>query len=216
MRIKFLGHATFLIESKEGTKIITDPYKPGAYGSLNYKPIPYEADIVTVSHEHDDHNYVDGVKGNPEVVKGTGEKEIKGIKFKGIQTFHDKSGGKERGLNTVFVMDIDGFKVCHLGDIGDTPTDAQFSEIGKVDVLLIPVGGHFTVEPDEAWQIAQKIAPKVIIPMHFKTEAIGFPIKPVDDFIRGKENVKKLGKCEVEITQLPEKTEIWVLEPELK
>ncbi len=213
MRIKWLGHASFLITTDDGIKIITDPYEPGAYnGAVGYKPIDEEADIVTVSHEHEDHNYVKGIKGNPQVVKGIGERNIKGIKIKGIATKHDPHDGKERGDNTVFVIEVEGVKICHLGDLGHVITDEQKNEIGCVDVLLVPVGGYYTIDAKQAWEVVQKLSPKVVIPMHFKTEVLGFPISSVDDFIKDKENVKKREEeVEIKKDELPQNLEIWVL-----
>ncbi len=213
MKIKWLGHASFLITSDTGLKIITDPYKSGSYGgAVGYKPIEEEADIVTVSHEHEDHNYTQGIRGNPEVVKGSGEKMVKGVKIKGVPTKHDPSGGRERGENTVFTMEIDGIRICHLGDLGHVITEEQKNEIGEIDVLLIPVGGYYTIDATQAWEVIEKLSPKIVIPMHFKTEVLGFPIAPVDDFIKGKENVRQMDE-EVEIKKeaLPQKQEVWVL-----
>lgn len=211
MRIEWLGHACFLITSSDGTRILTDPYDP----SVGYRDMNVEADVVTVSHDHFDHNYVKGVGGSPEVVEGPGRRTAKGIEFLGVGTFHDTSGGAQRGRNTVFVFEVDGLKVCHLGDLGHVLTEEQVREIGEVDVLLIPVGGTFTIGPQEAWRVVEQLKPKVVIPMHFKTPAVGLPIAPVDDFISGRPNVKRVGASEVEITKeaLPAETEVWVLEP---
>ncbi len=216
MRIKFLGHAAFFIVSNEGKRIITDPYQSGAYdGQVAYKPIVEECDIVTISHEHADHSYIGRELGAPDVVNTPGVKVVKGIEIKGISTYHDKSQGKERGTNIIFVFNVDGFRMCHLGDLGHVLDDATVKEIGEVDILLIPVGGFFTIDAKDAEEIVNKLNPKITIPMHYKTSACGFPIAPVDDFIKGKPNVKKLGKSEIEITELPSSPEIWVLEPAL-
>ncbi len=114
MKIKWLGHASFLITSDSGIKIITDPYETG--GGLSYGEIKESADIVTVSHDHFDHNNVAAVPGNPQVVKGTAE--VKGIEFKGISTYHDEAKGGQRGKNTILCFEVDGIRVCHLGDLG--------------------------------------------------------------------------------------------------
>ena len=215
MRIEWLGHSAFLITSKDGKRVITDPYKAGSYGgAVGYKPINTQADVVTVSHQHDDHNDTSAVLGTPEIIEGTGEKEIKGIRFKGVFSYHDTSKGKERGENTIYVIELDGLRICHLGDLGEELSEKQIGEIGDVDILLVPVGGFYTIDAKTASSIVDTLKPKVVIPMHYKTEAIGFPIAGVDEFIKGKENVKRIGRSEVDITRenLPAKTEIWVLE----
>jgi L-ascorbate metabolism protein UlaG (beta-lactamase superfamily) len=213
MKIKYLGHASFLITSNGGVRIITDPYKSGSFdGGIKYGPITEEADIVTISHEHDDHNCTD-VKGKPVFVRGAVKKEIKGIKINGINVYHDESGGKERGKNTIFKMIIDGMHVLHFGDLGHALSDAEIKEIGQVDILFIPVGGYFTINASLAESIINKAKPKVVVPMHFKTEKCGFPIASVDDFIKNKDVKKFDGEFEISKEKLPEKTAIYVLKP---
>ena len=214
MKIKWLGHASFLITSDSGTKIITDPYKTG--GPLNYGEIKETADIVTVSHDHFDHNNVATVGGNPEVVKGTAE--VKGIKFNGTATYHDEAEGSQRGNNTIFCFEVDGVRVCHLGDLGHALGDTEVTGLGKVDVLLTPVGGNYTIDAKVATEVSNKIAPKVIIPMHFQNERCPeFPVSGVDDFLQGKAGVSKPDASEVEFRpgELPAGTQIVVLKPAL-
>lgn len=218
MKIKWLGHSAFLLTAQEGTRVITDPYKPGSFsGAVGYKPIREEADIVIISHEHDDHNYPKEIGGQPTIVKDVGEKTVKNIKIKGIPTWHDTSQGKERGMNTVFVFEIDGLKIGHLGDLGHTFDEEEVKKIRTLDILLIPVGGYFTIDASQATKIVESLAPKLVIPMHFKTPVLGFPVAQVDDFLKGKTNVKRLDSSEVEVTKekLPKVCEIWVLKPEL-
>ena len=215
MKIKWLGHAAFLLTARDGTRVITDPYATGA--GLSYGEIRESADVVLVSHEHMDHNSVQGVGGSPEVIRGAGIHRAKGIEFKGVASFHDPSGGKQRGPNTIFCFALDEIKFCHLGDLGHVLSKEQVAQIGQVDVLFIPVGGFFTIDANEATQVAKQLKPKVIVPMHFKTPKCDYPITPVEDFLRGKERVRKVGSSEVEIeaNSLPEATSIWVLEPAL-
>ncbi len=215
MKVKWLGHACFMITSDAGTKIITDPYVTG--GNLSYGEIKETADIVTVSHDHADHNNADAVRGNPEVVRGAVTRKIKGIEFNGIPTYHDDAGGKLRGSNTVFCFEVDGVRVCHLADLGHQLSDKQVAELGRVDILLIPVGGFYTIDAKVAGQICDKLKPKVIIPMHYKTGKCAFPIAGVDEFLRRKEGVSRLDTSEVEFKQgeLPATTQIIVLIPAL-
>ncbi|MEO0086824.1 MAG: MBL fold metallo-hydrolase [candidate division WOR-3 bacterium] len=218
MKIKFLGHASFLITTNNNIKIITDPYKSGAYnGAVGYKPITEEAHIVTISHEHDDHNYYKEIKGTPEIVRGAGEKELFGIKFIGIETYHDLSKGKERGKNVIFLIIADDLKLLHLGDLGHQIKEGEKRKIGDVDILFVPVGGYFTIDAEEASEIVEFLKPRITIPMHFKTPVLDFPIAPVEDFLVEKKNVKMLDVSEIEVSKenLPKEREIWVLKPAL-
>lgn len=214
--IKWLGHAAFLITSGSGVKIITDPYQSGGYGGqIGYGEILDKADIVTISHDHGDHNYAQGIAGTPEVIKEPGTYQIRGISFKGLAAFHDPVEGKERGKNIIFVMEIDGLRICHLGDLGHLLSAQEIKELGKIDILLAPVGGRpATLEPWEMTQLAEQINPQIIIPMHFKTEKIGFPFRPLEDFLAGKERIRRLNTSELVISSetLPAKTEIIVLQ----
>jgi L-ascorbate metabolism protein UlaG (beta-lactamase superfamily) len=215
MKIKWYGHAAFLITSDQGTKIMIDPYEPGAFGGqLSYGKIKDQVDLVLTSHDHADHNYTKDLPGTPQIVKGSGSKMAKGISIKGISTFHDPSKGSERGANTIFTFKIDNIQLCHLGDLGHLLSDKELAEIGPVDILLIPVGGFFTIDPNEATRVAEQIKPKILIPMHFKTAKCGFPIAPVEDFLKGKSNAKRTKTSEVTIDKatLPQQMEIVVLE----
>jgi L-ascorbate metabolism protein UlaG (beta-lactamase superfamily) len=215
MRLKWLGHACFLITSETGLKIITDPYTPG--GGVGYAPVNEAADIVMVSHDHFDHNAVSSVLGKPEVVTDSGVKQAKGVQFKGIATYHDESKGSERGGNTVFCFSVDGLKLCHLGDLGHPLSREEISEIGDVDVLLIPVGGFFTIDAKVASQVCDDLKPKVVVPMHYKTPKLDFPVAGVEDFVKGKKNVRTLDSSEAEfkLGELPGATEIVVFQPAL-
>lgn len=213
MKIKFLGHAAFFLESENGTRIITDPYKPGCFdGGIKYGPITEEADIVTISHEHDDHNCTD-VKGNPVFVRGAGTKEIKGITITGTDVFHDESGGSERGSNTIFKMTIDGMNIVHLGDLGHALSEEDIKKIGKVDVVFIPVGGYFTIDAAIAEETVAKLNPRIVIPMHYKTEKCAFPIASIGDYIKHKDVEKFEGSVEIQKDNLPNKQMTYVLKP---
>ena len=211
MKVKWLGHASFLISAEDGTKIITDPYATGM--GINYGEIREAADVVTVSHDHADHNNVDAIAGSPDVVKGAGNREAKGIQFKGVASYHDDTEGSQRGPNTMFCFTVDEVRVCHLGDLGHPLTNEQANEIGEVDVLLTPVGGFFTIDPLVATDVSERLKPRVVIPMHFSTEKCAYPLSGVEDFLKGKSNVRRLDASEVEYTKnsLPSDTEVVVL-----
>jgi L-ascorbate metabolism protein UlaG (beta-lactamase superfamily) len=215
MKLKWLGHSCFLITSETGLRIITDPYPQGS--GLNYSPINEAADVVTVSHDHFDHNNISSVPGKPEVITGNGVKNIKGIQFTGIATHHDESQGKERGTNTIFCFSVDGIKLCHLGDLGHRLSKEQIAEIGALDILFIPIGGVFTIDAKMASTVSDDLKPKVVIPMHCKTHKCDWPLNTIEDFLAGKKNVKKLNSSETEFKagKLPEATEIVVLQPAL-
>lgn len=210
MKVKWLGHASFLITADDGTRILTDPF--GDYPGLRYAPIKEAADIVVVSHDHGDHVGAK-VGGNPTQVSGPGDHKVRGVEFKGLGTYHDTSKGKERGKNTVFSFTVDGIGFCHLGDLGHELSDSEIADIGPVDVLMIPVGGVFTIDAATASVVCARIKPRVAIPMHYKTSKCDFPIAGVEDFLKGKDKVREVDHSEVELDpkQLPDPTEIMVL-----
>ena len=214
MKIRWNGHASFTITAANGTVIVTDPYEPGGFGGgIKYEPVRDKADIALVSHDHADHNWVKSLAGKPQVVKGSAE--AKGIKFFVLQVYHDENQGKERGQNVVFAFEVDGVRVCFAGDLGHQLGAEDLKRLGRIDLLLAPVGGFFTIDAAGAGKLVEAMKPKVMIPMHFKTEKCGFPIAPVDDFLKRMTAVKKLGVSEIEIKpdKLPAKgPEIWVLE----
>jgi L-ascorbate metabolism protein UlaG (beta-lactamase superfamily) len=215
VEVTWYGHAAFLITTGQGIKIITDPYKPG--GGIAYTAIPDEADIVTVSHDHTDHNYVEGLPGKPQVIKGAGRLEVRGIVVEGFAAYHDASHGAQRGHNTIFIFDADGIRICHLGDLGHVLSDKEVQQIGQVDVLCIPVGGFFTIGPQEATTVTSQLRPHLIFPMHVKTEKCTLPIEPVDTFLQGKKEVRKLDASTFSFTkeELKAGLGIVVLQPAL-
>ena len=215
MQIKYLGHAAFAITSEKGVKIITDPYTTSP--ELTYGEIRTTADIVTVSHDHLDHCNVAAVGGNPQVIRQAGVSTAKGIKFKGVISYHDDEGGRMRGGNIVFCFEVDRVKLCHLGDLGHRLDDKQKAEIGRVDILLIPVGGYYTIDAKTATEVCEQLKPGVIIPMHYRTDK-GLPgIAGVDEFLRRKAKVKWLDTSQVEFKagELPDAGQIIVLKPAL-
>ena len=185
MKIQWFGQSAFLLVSDSGLRVITDPYDP----LIGYGEINEVADVVTVSHDHRDHNYIQGLKGNPIVLKGAGIRQTNGVEFRGIAISHDKNQGKQRGNNTLFCFIIDGVRVCHLGDLGHTLAEPVIESIGQVDLLLTPVGGFYTIDDSEATDIVAELSPHITIPMHYKTEKSGQNLAPVDKFLADKKQI---------------------------
>jgi L-ascorbate metabolism protein UlaG (beta-lactamase superfamily) len=213
MKIKWLGHACFLVTGQGGIRILIDPYATSS--DLGYLPLRETADLVLVTHNHFDHNNVISVLGQPEVVRRPGHQVVKGITVKGTQAYHDEAGGKQRGGDVLFSFDLDGIAVCHLGDLGHVLTPEQVTEVGGVDILLVPVGGTYTIDAGQATKICEQLKPRIAIPMHYKTAKVKMPLATVDAFTRGKTRVRMIQSSEIDIDArtLPEPTEIVVLEP---
>ena len=206
--ITWLGHSCFRIRGNQAV-IITDPYPPDLGYSLG-KPT---ARIVTVSHEHPSHSYTEGVDGGPRQVTGPGEYEISGVLIIGIPTFHDAEGGRKRGKNTVYLMEIDGVSVCHLGDLGHVLTAEQVEEIDNVDVLLLPVGGVSTIDATMAAEVIRQLEPKAVIPMHYKTPVLNRELEPVEKFLKemGKEQINSQPRLSFTKSNLPPTTQVFLL-----
>ncbi|HHT85069.1 MAG: MBL fold metallo-hydrolase [Bacillota bacterium] len=217
MKLRWLGHASFVIETPELT-ILTDPFGE----EVPYPGIREAADVVTVSHEHHDHNAVHVVKGDFQVLRGLDEQskkarrldeEVKGVRFKTVPSYHDDQEGKLRGENAIFVMDIDGVTVAHLGDLGEKLTSSQAEEMGKVNVLLIPVGGYYTIDARTAREAVDLLKPDIVVPMHYKTKYTeSWPIAAVDDFLEGMENVVRFDGNEgtVDRQTLTDRMQVWL------
>jgi L-ascorbate metabolism protein UlaG (beta-lactamase superfamily) len=215
MKIKWYGHAAFKITTGGGVRIIIDPYESGAFGgALSYGKITDEADIVLTSHDHDDHNYTKDLHGNYTLFKEEGAYKEKGITIDAISCYHDYSKGKERGNNLIFVIDDDGLRIAHMGDLGHTLAQDTVQKMGRVDILLLPVGGFYTIDPGEAGKVMQDINPKVTIPMHYKTPKCEFPISGVDAFTESRKSVKTTNANEIEVKKdsLPADPEIVVMQ----
>lgn len=217
MTITYHGHSTFKIKGRTGT-VVTDPFDD--YIGLVLPKM--SADIVTVSHDHKDHNAIKTLTGttrrnNPFIVTEPGEYEVGGTSVFGVQTYHDANEGIERGQNIVFTTLMDGIRVCHLGDLGHELTPKQLEEIGEVDVLLCPVGGVFTIDPELAVKTIRAIEPGIVIPMHYKTEkhnkeAFG-DLETLADFLKVY-GVSPTPIAKLELaskSSIPEETELVVL-----
>lgn len=214
MEITYIGHSSFKLRGKSGT-LVTDPFNPVSVGSKFPK---VEADVITISHGHDDHNYSDGVSGSPLIIAGPGEYEVKGIKIIGVASFHDNENGKERGDNTIYRIEADGISVVHLGDLGHKLDDKSLEILDGVDILLIPVGGVYTISASLAAEVISQLEPKIVLPMHYNTklhnQKIFSFLSGVDIFLKemGKEDIKSIPKLSVTKDRLPAELTVVVLE----
>lgn len=168
MDIKYLGHSSFHIKTKDST-VVTDPYDTKMVG-IKYPKV--DADIVTVSHQHGDHNAVAAVGGKPLVIDWPGEYEKRGVRITGYQTFHDKNKGADRGENIMFKIEADGISILHCGDLGLVPDQNFIEDIGEVNILMVPIGGFYTIDPQEAVEVVRKVEPSIVIPMHYNHEKL--------------------------------------------
>lgn len=215
MEIKWLGHSSFLLTSAEGQTLLTDPYDTEAYpDTLLYKPIDETADVVLTSHGHADHGNVEGVSGTPFIISAPEPREVEGFSTRGVMTYHDTEAGAQRGDNMASVITADGLRVCHLGDLGHELTPEQVAGIGPVDVLLIPVGGFFTIDAATATRVWQQLNPAITIPMHFRNDKCLFQIETVEPFLSGKPDVDRPGSSSIEVSRenLPISPKVVVLD----
>lgn len=188
MIITWLGHSSFLIEDSHGRKVLTDPFDK----SVGYKLFEGDVDLVTVSHHHFDHDYTEKIKYD-NLVDKSGFFNLSDIPVTGIPSYHDKVKGAKRGENVIFILDIDGYKVCHLGDLGYVLSQEEIENLGHIDVLLIPIGGNYTINGKEASQVAKAINSPIIIPMHYKTPLLSFELEGLENFLTYMKNGEKVG-----------------------
>lgn len=212
-RIHYYGQSAFRLLGDDGVSIVIDPYTTTE--RIRYQDDFDSADLVMVTHEHGDHNNVDAVPGTYEVVRGPGDHNAAGLEIHGIASYHDKQQGAQRGPNTIFIFDFDGLRFAHFGDQGVELEEGQFAELQDINVMIAPVGGGPTLEPELIWEMAERIQPNVLIPVHFKTDKIDVPVQPLDDFLQGKSSVRRDAGSEVELraNDLPDPVTIIALEP---
>ena len=189
MQIIWKGHSCFQIQAKnQAVTIVTDPYDE----SIGLKLSKMEADILLVSHSHPDHNNVKAVSGGPFLISGPGEYDVKDVYIQGIPSYHDEKAGEERGNNTIYTIEVEGMRLCHLGDLGQKElTPEQVEKIGTVDILMIPVGGVYTISAKEAVKVMSQIEPCLTIPMHYMIPKLKIKLDGVDKFLKAM-GVKKL------------------------
>ncbi len=218
MRLTYFGHASFLVETRDGTRVILDPYVPDCYdGALRYGAIDQPADVVIASHTHEDHCGIDTIAGNPVKFVQPQQETVGGLSITGVDVRHDDSGGSERGENTMLVLDDGEVRLAHLGDLGHALDADTAGMLGRVDVLLIPVGGFFTVDHSVAAEIVETLRPRIVVPMHYKTDKVDFPIADVDPFLATQARVERKDTSTLEVTfdSLPTERSVVVLTPSL-
>lgn len=183
MIITWLGQSCFKIQDKTGTDgitVVTDPFDK-KYG---LKAPNFEADIVTVSHDHEDHNNISSLRGNPFVIDSAGEYDVKGIMVEGVESYHDEKQGAERGKNIIYRIEVEDVTIVHLGDLGHVLDDKQLEKLVGVDILFVPVGGKYTIDAKKAVEVVSQIEPRIVIPMHYKIPGLKVDADGVDKFIK--------------------------------
>lgn len=214
MEITYLGHASFKIKGKNVT-IVTDPFNPSFVG-IKFPKV--EADVVTISHGHEDHNFKSVVEGHPIIVSGPGEYEIKGVKIVGVAAYHDISKGSERGKNTIYRILVDGVSIVHCGDLGHKLDDGQVEMLEGSNILMIPVGGFYTIDGAVASEVVSQINPTIIIPMHYNIPSLDqknfSKLADIGPFLKemGKESIVAQAKLVVTKDKLPVEPMVVVLE----
>jgi L-ascorbate metabolism protein UlaG (beta-lactamase superfamily) len=217
VKITYYGHSSFLLEAKDGTRVIVDPYRPGSFGgSFRYGAITDTADVVVATHTHDDHGAVDTIPGHPQTFVQPSSATVGGVTITGVPVAHDAEGGKSRGKNTIIVIDDGDIRVAHLGDLGHTLDAATVAAVGPVDVLMVPVGGFYTIDHKQAAQVVEAVAPRIVLPMHYKTPKVpDFPITDVEPFLATQAKVERKDTSTIAVTRatLPAERVTYVLQP---
>jgi L-ascorbate metabolism protein UlaG (beta-lactamase superfamily) len=209
LEVTWYGHAMFTVTGG-GVTVATDPVPPEV--GYRYDPVP--ADVVLVSHSHFDHGHIAGIVGNPEVIRTSGNFAVAGLSVTGIDSFHDSKGGSERGPNVIYVWEQGGMRLAHLGDLGEVPGRDVLDRLGRLDVAMIPVGGVFTIDGDQAARLAAELAPSIVLPIHYKTQECSVPLDTIDNFTSSFDGpVREVAErpLHVDRDSLPAQTEVWVV-----
>ena len=216
MYLTWFGQSCFKLQDKlgpDGVTVVTDPFDPKFTGLSLGK---LDADIVTISHQHQDHNYLAAIKGKPLIITTAGEFERRGIFIEGVDAAHDAKNGSERGQVVIYRIDLDGLSVTHLSDLGIGSLDnKQLEKLAGTDILLIPVGGKYTIDADQAVAVVNQLEPRIVVPMHYALPNLKFPLEPVDKFIKALGlTPKTMDKIKISKKELPaEATELYILQP---
>ena len=188
MQLSWYGHSCFLIKSSTGKRILMDPFE----NNIGYDNNFPKCDLITISHFHFDHSYLKNINNTTKVINEAGSFEMKFLKLEGITTFHDKYNGLKRGPNTIYILEIDNYKICHLGDLGHIPSNLILEKLKNIDILLIPIGGNFSFDGFEAAKLCKLVSPKYIIPMHYKTYKTNLYLDGPKNFITSMKYIKKI------------------------
>lgn len=209
MDVTWLGHGCFRLRGR-GAAVVTDPYPP----AIGLKLQRLDADLVTVSHEHENHNYTQAVRDAYEI-RGPGEYEVAGVSVIGVPTFHDAENGAKHGRNTVYLIEIDDVRVCHLGDLGHRLDDTQAETVGSADVLLVPVGGRTAMNAAQAAEVVRQLEPRYVVPMHYAIPGLKIQLDPVDRFLKemAVTSADPQPKLSVQSSSGDYETKVVVLEP---
>ena len=202
MKIEWIGHACFKMTAQNGAVVITDPYDE----SVGIDMVPLRADLITMSHEHHDHNEMSMIQGGPMILHGAAQTEVCGVQTRAAMSYHDDAMGEKRGPNAVRIFEIDGLKIVHMGDQGCMPDAAVLAEIAGADVMMIPVGGTYTVDAQGAMAIVEAAKPACVIPMHVKTKRCPYPIAAMSEVLAawGKAGLAPCAAAEIEKGHVPE------------
>lgn len=199
MEIKWFGHSCFLITDSNGVSVLTDPFSP----DVLYELPPMKVNAVTISHDHHDHNYLGSISGSTSLIRTAEEFDVNGVSIRGFNTYHDENMGALRGSNVMFTYDMDGIRILHCGDLGEIPNKELLDSLGKIDILLVPIGAIYTIDDLQARELANLLKPGVVIPMHYKNPKLKFELCPLEPFIEGAKDcaVYKMSECEATITK---------------
>ncbi|BAH08368.1 MBL fold metallo-hydrolase [Clostridium kluyveri] len=187
MEIQWIAHSCFLLKDSKGKKLLTDPFDE----TVGYNTFQGDVDIVTTSHTHFDHCYTEKIKYK-HLINTVGSYNLFEINIEGIPSYHDKVQGAKRGKNIIFIIEMDRYRICHLGDIGYVLTENELKKLGNIDILLIPIGGNFTIDGREAAKLAKAINSHIVIPMHYKTSCLTFELEGLDQFLKYMKNGKRV------------------------
>ena len=214
MDVTWLGHGCFRLRGRSAA-VVTDPYPP----TIGLKLARMDADLVTVSHDHDEHSYTQVVRDGAYEVRGPGEYEVAGVSVIGLPTYHDSEKGAKRGRNTVYLIDIDEVSVCHLGDLGHKLDDAEAEAVASPDVLLVPIGGRTTMNAEQAAEVVRQLEPRFVVPMHYAIPGLKLELDPIDRFLKemgltASEPQPKLTVQKSSVTEY--ETKVVVLEPKVE
>ena len=212
MDVTWLGHGCFRLRGRSAA-VVTDPYPP----AIGLKLQRLDADLVTVSHEHENHNYTHAVREAYEI-RGPGEYEVSGVSVIGVPTFHDSEKGSRHGRNTVYVIEIDDVRVCHLGDLGHKLDDAEAEAVSSPDVLLVPVGGRTVINAVQAAEVVRQLEPRFVVPMHYAIPGLKVELDSIDRFLKemGVTSSEPQPKLSVQRSAGEYETKLVVLEPKVE